>query len=265
MVTGTGNIIESIDFYNCGFCSNNLSHMFKGAKPQKIDFQARVLLIKHQIEGYILVDTGYSTRVYENGWISKLYTSITPTTVLADQSIIRQLRADGIEETAIKTIILSHLHPDHIGGVYDFPSSSIVMSLASRTLMASAKFKDLVFKNQISEKISTQIEGVELMAETPLDGFKGKDLYGDGSLWLIDLPGHAYGQLGIYLPEVNLFYVADAVWGREFLDNEMKRLPQKVQYDYSQYKGTIEKIKKVAMTGVQVISTHGNEAYVYGQ
>ena len=261
MANGTEKIIEAIKFYDCGFCTNQLSHMYKGVKSQKVEFHARVLLIKHRRQGYILVDTGYSTRVYENGFLSKLYSTFNPTNVTPDQSIVRQLEKEGIGSDEIKTIVLTHLHPDHIGGVYDFPKSQIVMSVGSEELISRAKLKDLIFKNQISERVKPQIKTIELSDVSPLEAFEGKDLYGDGSLWLLDLAGHAHGQLGVYLPEVNLFYVADAIWGRDFLDYEMRLIPRQVQFDYDQYIHTINKIKGLSGTGIQVISTHGDEDY----
>lgn len=263
MESGTKKIIKHLKFYNCGYCTNELSHMYKNVQKEKVDFHARVMLIEHETHGYILVDTGYSQRIFENGIMSKLYHQLNPTKVDENQSIVNQLKSDNIEIENIKTIILTHLHPDHIGGVYDFPHASLIMSKESQELIKNAKVKDLVFKNQISDKVNHQIIAKSLNQDSPLEEFKGIDLLGDQSIWLLSLEGHAYGQLGVFLPEEKLFYVADAIWGSEYLDFDMRFIPKQVQFNYESYMKTISKLKK--LHDIQIISTHGNEAYLNEQ
>lgn len=260
MQNGIESKIKDIKFYNCGYCINDLKLMYKEIKKhKKVIFQARVLLIDHKTYGKILVDTGYSHRIYENGLTSILYHLINPTYYRKKDHILYQLRKDGIKHGDLSMIILTHLHPDHIGGLLDMKNTQLIMSDKCREKITGARYKELVFPNQIGENIENQIISVSVNDKTPLKDFKGRDLFGDGSVWLIDLEGHAYGQTGVYIPEKKLFYVADAVWGRNYLKYRLRLIPRLIQNDYRAYVKTIKKMS--ALKGVTIISTHGDEVF----
>lgn len=260
MQNGIESKITSIKFYNCGYCMNDLKRMYKEIKKhKKVIFRAKVMLIDHKTYGKILVDTGYSHRIYENGLTSKLYHLINPTYYAKKDHILYQLRKDGIKPGDLSMIILTHLHPDHIGGLHDIKNIQIIMSDKCREKITGARYNELVFPNQIGKSIENQIMSVSVNNRSPLKGFKGKDLFGDGSVWLMELEGHAYGQIGIYIPEKKLFYVADAVWGTDFLKYRLRMIPRLIQNDYKAYVQTVKKL--TALKGVSIISAHGEEVY----
>lgn len=233
--------------------------MYRNVETRKKNFPAKVVLIKHKQVGYILVDTGYSRRVYENGWRSKIYNKLNETTVGEKDLIINQLATDGITQELIGKIILTHLHPDHIGSVLDFPEATLIMSKGSYNLMRHAKTKNLVFNNQLPENTSQEMQVVGLDQRSPLKGFLGIDLLDDGSIWLLSLEGHAKGQLGVYIPDKYLFFVADALWGMNYIDKEMKWIPRCIQHNYQAYRETIEKLNN--LQGIHLITSHGEEVY----
>lgn len=260
MQNGIENKITNIKFYNCGYCMNDLKRMYKEIKKhEKMIFQARVMLIEHKTYGKILVDTGYSHRIYENGLTSKLYHLINPTTYRKKDHILYQLRKDGIKHNDISMIILTHLHPDHIGGLGDMKNTKIIMSHKCRERITGARYKELVFPNQIGKSMENQIIPVHVNHKSPLKDFNGMDLLGDGSVWLMDLEGHAYGQIGVYIPEKKIFYVADAVWGINYLKYRLRLIPRLIQNDYNAYVKTVKKLS--ALKGIAIISTHGEEVY----
>ncbi len=258
MQSGIETRILNVKFYNCGYCINDLKRMYKGiTKHKKVIFQARVMLIEHKEYGKILVDTGYSHRIYENGLTSMLYHLINPTYYRKRDHILYQLRKDGIKQHDISMIIITHLHPDHIGGLPDFKNTQMIMSEKCKEKITGANYKELVFANQIGRSMENRIVPVSTNKESPLKGLKGKDLFGDNSIWLIDLKGHAYGQTGVYLPEKKLFYVADAIWGRDYIKYRLRFIPRLIQDDYKAYVQTIKKLS--ALKEVTIISAHGEE------
>lgn len=257
METGINNKIDWIKSYNCGYCENNLKHMYKGTPHKIVPFDARVLLIHHRVYGHILVDTGYSKRLFNNGVISLLYNLLNPSTYRSGQHILKQLHQDGLRLSDINKVILTHLHPDHIGGVLDFKDKVFTVSRNTQELLRNHKIKDLVFESMINDELKERLEVVDLVDESPLDGFRGIDYFGDNSLWLIEIEGHAKGQMGVYLPEVQVFYVADALWSYDYIDYDMRTIPRLIQNDYNKYIHTIEKLKK--LDGIRIVTTHGNE------
>jgi len=265
MENGTNNnkLIQLIKAYSCGYCENNLKHMYKNAPNKKVRFSARVLRIKHKKFGNILIDTGYSHRVFKSGIVSVLYSLFNPTTFESKNHILQQLKKDHVRLKDINTVILTHLHPDHIGGVLDLNSLRFVVSEGSKELFSQHSFKDLVFTSLINESLPNRFDVVKLKDQSPLEGFMGVDYLGDGSIWLIELEGHAKGQMGVYIEEAKLLYVADALWSLDYIDYDMRIIPSLIQNNYKKYVQNIEKLK--ALEGIQIVTTHGNEDIYYGQ
>lgn len=141
-------LIKSVRYYQCGYCMNNLRVMYRGL-PRDMDpgraFPAGVFLIEHESEGYMLLDTGYSQDIFRSGVRGFLYNKVTPTRVTAEDEIPAQLARDGIDVGQIRRVVLSHLHPDHIGGVKFFPESEIIMSADAYEVLGNARVRDLVF------------------------------------------------------------------------------------------------------------------------
>ena len=60
MLNTVKKMIERVDYFACGYCTNDLKRVFKGFDKTIVNFNAGVFLIKHREKGYILYDTGYS-------------------------------------------------------------------------------------------------------------------------------------------------------------------------------------------------------------
>lgn len=260
MQNGIGNTIKSIKIYSCGYCTNDIGKVYKGQVHKEVVFEAKALLIEHETQGMILVDTGYSERVYTNGLLSKLYNFLNPTICTREDTLINQLNKDGIDDEDVNYIILSHLHPDHIGGLRDFLTPQIIMSYGSNDVYLGNSFKDILFKNMLPGELSERSRLVETNTQSPLEGFDGLDLFEDGSLWLIDIEGHAKGQLGVFIPDKDLFYIADATWGTQWMNHSLKLVAKLIQYNYKAYKRVLEKLMKLDVKNL--ISTHGDEVYL---
>jgi glyoxylase-like metal-dependent hydrolase (beta-lactamase superfamily II) len=67
------------------------------------------------------------------------------------------------------------------------------------------------------------------MAGPPIGPFPASlDLFGDGSVRLVDLPGHAEGQVGAFVrgaDGVEWFLAADACWSRTTIFSDERRPP----------------------------------------
>ena len=257
-----GKKITKIRLYKCGYCVNNLKHIFKKSKNNKITFPALAVLIEHTEYGNILYDTGYSNAIYKNGIISYIYNLLNKTYVEDNDLIINKLKKDNIQK--IDKIILSHAHPDHIGGLNLFLDYELLASQDVLNLLEKPKLKSLVFKNMLPYK------GILKREITPVNTthFLSKyfeqvyDILGDNSIIGIPLPGHASGQLGIYIDEYKLLFADDSSWGNAFLNKigAMKKIPKLIQNNFEEYKSTIEKLKQIkkAFSEIEIIFSHEN-------
>lgn len=249
--------INSLHYYACGYCVNDLGKMFKGYKKQKRDFHAGVFLVHHEDKGYILFDTGYSTDIYKTGIKGKLYNALNPVFVKEEDHIDQQLLQDGIKVEDVKYIILSHLHPDHIGGLQFFPNATFIVSKTTYEGYKKSKVRDLIFKQFLPQDFDDRLEIIEL--ETSNEIFKNRyDLFNDGSMILTELDGHTEGQMCLYMPYIETFLVADAIWGIDLLEDsfKMKTAPKKIQKSYTKYIESLLLIKDLVHKGIKVIATH---------
>lgn len=259
-------MIESIDYFACGYCTNKIENIFSDTKKKKVIFEAGVFLIKHRKYGYILYDTGYSTKLLENKLKYFLYRMLNPINISEDKMINRQLEKKNISAQDIKYIILSHLHPDHIGGVEFFPNAKIIISQKCFEEFEKNSFRSLIFKEILPKNFKDNLLIKKIEAENKeFNYLKSYDLFSDNSIFLTELNGHSSGQCCAYIKEKNLFIAADSTWRVDFLDmiDKMKFLPKLIQNNFSDYKKSIEILKTMRADGIKIVASHDQSSRIW--
>ncbi|HLE03116.1 MAG TPA: N-acyl homoserine lactonase family protein [Anaerolineales bacterium] len=87
-------------------------------------------LIEHP-EAFLLVDTGETARTASGSYYPKwhpYYRLALRMNVRPDQEIGAQLPSLGIKPAEVGTVLLTHLHTDHAGGISHFPSSRFLVN-----------------------------------------------------------------------------------------------------------------------------------------
>ncbi len=247
----------------CGYCTNNEKRMFSHHGSKERVFPAAALLLRHKTLGYILCDTGYSPRIYSVGGIVPfLYEKLNPTSVTAEDTAAHRLQEMGIASHDVGTVILTHLHPDHVGGLKDFGHSRIILSSDAYKEYLRPKLKSLVFKQFFPNDFGERVNAVSFSDSHTLFGLPCKDLLDDGSVIAVRLDGHAKGQIGLFLPEHNILFCADACWKNEYADKAdiMRVFPRFLQNDYKKYRKTLSAVKNIENQGIRVIYSHDDMA-----
>ena len=228
-----------IHLLNTGFCAADEHHLLRATASRATTAAAICALLEHPTRGLVLFDTGYAPRVLEafKVWPFSLYGKITPVTTSADWSAASQLERLGFAARDVRVIIASHLHADHIGGLRDFPAAQIVLTRAARGISRLRGWRALrhaFVPDLIPADFETRAMVIEDFTDAPLEPFGAThDLFGDGTVRLINLPGHARGQIGAYLPTERVLLVADGAWSmRAIRDNHPPHaLPLRVAFD----------------------------------
>lgn len=235
-------MIEFVKVFRSGYCrSFEMLALQKGRITKKVQFPAVWGLIKHEREGYILFDTGYSRYVKDlmKKFPECIYGKILMIAIPNEEDITEHLRRQNISVEEIKYIILSHLHADHIGGARYFTESKFVYSKNLVDLLNNPKklerLKKGFFRQLLPDDILERSYFVEDLPVIECDELRPfsycYDLFGDGSIKVVHLEGHAHGQLGVFVKatqtakNAEFFFISDACWQKE--NYEDLRLPGK--------------------------------------
>lgn len=147
----------------------------------------------------VLVDAGWSAEACADpvGVLGRVRVASLGARIRASDAIASQLASLGIEPSRVKTIVATHLHLDHVGGVRDFPNAEVVVTdrelAAFRGLPRNLGYRadDLARAGRIRE--------VPLLG-APTYGFPASfDLFGDGEVVLCDARGHTKGLAAVAL------------------------------------------------------------------
>lgn len=205
-----------------GHCFADENHAIKGGRKEKIIFNALWGLIEHPEKGWVLYDTGYTSRFFQatKYYPNKIYAKMTRVVIDPSDEIHAQLKRHNISPSDIKHVIITHFHADHVAGLMDFQEAKVYTSRAAlkqvtkiprAIAFSKGILKDLIPHDLVERTII--IEDVCHPEQDPILGTK-YDLFGDASLFAIPLPGHAAGQFGVLLETAKrpYFLVADACW-----------------------------------------------------
>jgi glyoxylase-like metal-dependent hydrolase (beta-lactamase superfamily II) len=214
----------SLRLYAAGYCSHPEWVTIRGGSLRACRFPAGFALIEHPVRGPVLFDTGYASRFFAGTarLPMAVYRWLTPVVYREEESAANQLRRDGIEPERVRYVIVSHFHADHIGGLRDFPNARFVYMPEAYEEVRHCHGFAALRKGFVPELVPDDFGAralpmdrahtVPFPSECPFP--QGIDVFGDGSLYAADVPGHAAGQIGLFLSTErhDYFLCADTVW-----------------------------------------------------
>lgn len=204
-----------------GYCLASEHHVMQGGRRRRFACHASVALLHHPKQGWLLWDTGYAPRMIDltRRLPYRLYRLATPLRLRPEQAVIAQLPRLGIDPRQIQRILISHFHADHIAGLRDFPEAELI---ASREAVASIARLDGLgalrrgfIPGLLPDDFDARLTTPDAFCGPPLPGLgPTHDLYGDGSILLMRLPGHARGQIGMlaHTERGDILFAADGCW-----------------------------------------------------
>lgn len=270
----SGDRLLKLDLFRVGYCRAPAAMTAKSASLRIDSFPAGVALIHHPHRGSVLFDTGYGPSFFRAtaGFPERFYRWLTPVCLPAAERLPVQLAKRGIERPDL--VILSHLHADHVAGLFDLPEVPwrVLSSLGAvegldRGRIASLKAGcPIGLRDPLRRKSMQLIENFPVMPLVsdelgPFDS--GYDVLEDGSIIAVPLPGHGRGQFGLYLPRLEdgpAFLIADAAWSVQALDEN--RPPPRITLnrlgDAAQYLQTFAALRRLrkARPDLRLIPAH---------
>jgi glyoxylase-like metal-dependent hydrolase (beta-lactamase superfamily II) len=275
MVQGTAMKTVELKLDVAGYCLARESHSIKGGKKMASRFYALYALIRHSTHGWILFDTGYARRFYHatKFFPGRLHRMATRVFVSEKDEVKYRLGKIGLGPSDIAHVIVSHFHADHIGGLIDFDSSVIHCSRgAFRQATKTNRYTGFtrgILKSLIPDDLQQRARFVEEEGTPVADMYFGTtyDLFGDGSLVAVPLPGHAAGQIGLRLQtsETAYFLVADACFTLESARSMVMpgNAVRIISHSWRDYRGTLRRLHEFNMAHpeVKMVPSHCLETY----
>ena len=202
-------------------------------------------LIRHK-QGNVLFDTGCHPSVVEHGeerWGS-LMKVMTPV-MRGEDTLLPNLACVGINPDDIDVVVNSHFHPDHCG-CNEFFRKATIMAQTKEIEAANAPGAEKAGYLRADWDHGQKTDAV--------DG--ERDVFGDGKLVLIPLPGHTPGTMGASVnldQDGSFLLVSDAVSLRANLDADT--VPRNTWNAQALLKSFAE-IRRVEKSGATIICGH---------
>jgi N-acyl homoserine lactone hydrolase len=196
--------------------------------PEFLVVRGTLSLVPH-VNAYsaVLIRHPQGTFLYDSGFCSTIYTFLRNQSLLFrtllgsfvfEQALSSHLQQLELQPDDLDFVLLSHLHWDHVSGIPDLPGVPLRINRieyeSAHSQHASAHTSELIWQFMGANPHELfDCSGPAYM------GFRSSyDLFGDGSLVLVPLPGHTPGNTGLFINRASgsrLFLVGDAVWSAE--------------------------------------------------
>ncbi len=204
---------------DCGTMTLARQLIYSMQGPEPLTIPVRAFVIEHP-DGNVLVDSGLPLEAIKNPshweWLNYATWSATP-----HHHVCAQIQAAGIDPDSIRTVVQSHLHYDHIGGIGHFPDAEFLVH-RDEWEYAHAPADWISQAAYPLADIDHPDVRWRLIDLTPDD--RELDLYDDGRIRVIFSPGHSVGQLSVLarLDERTVLLTGDAAdseqhWERQTL------------------------------------------------
>ncbi|KAJ9504425.1 hypothetical protein LTR99_005641 [Exophiala xenobiotica] len=215
-----------------------------------------------------------------------------PCSTLPD--VTESLAAGGLSPEDIDYVVYSHVHWDHVGEPRDFPKSTFVVGNGAPALLqgtgslrgSHSYFEVDLLPADRTIQLSSPYEEVDEEAKRLHDSTNGPDfqqewkpyrnlprvldLFHDGSLYVVDAPGHLPGHINLLArtgPVSSVYLAGDACHDRRIMRKERaigEWLDDHghiccIHADKKLAEQTIERIQELESNGVEVIFAHDVE------
>lgn len=221
-----------------------------------------VFLVEHPSAGLVLVDTGMPAGVVHDpkAALGRFAAQLYAVRAKPEEPLSARLRALGIERGDIGTVVMTHLHFDHAGGLADVENAVVVV--AKEEWRSAHQGKGLArgyIKRQFDQAHDYRLVDYDLPMINSFATFgRSFDLFGDGSVVLVSTPGHTSGHQSVVLRLAGreALICGDAVYDRRSLEQGSEPL---VLADAHNYRRSVREIRAYAQMTPSALVVPGHD------
>lgn len=187
----------------------------QGGGSEMMELPVYVYVFEHPTEGVVLVDAGFPRRtsIDPAQYPGKQMAKLLGVEMQPGGAAVDRLPEVGLAAGDVKHIVLTHMHPDHVGGVEDFPEAVVHVGPGEW---------DSAFQGGALGKPDTSpfqdragVQHISFTDSAPYGPFEGHhDVFGDGSLVVMPAPGHTPGHMAVMLnlKGGSYLFTGDCAW-----------------------------------------------------
>lgn len=242
--------------------------LFAGGRFEAAETVFSAFLIQHGDDQF-LFDTGLGRQIDGQygadmpRWARLFFYYDAPVRPASDQ-----LAAAGI--APISRIVVSHGHWDHLSGLADFPGAEVWLSPAEHHQVETPQ-------GGAGGVWPSQVAGITAWKDIafnggPFEGFDAShDLYGDGRVVLVPMPGHTEGSVGLFLTVDSgrrYFFVGDVTWRAAALKTGAPKYWAArwiVDHDAARTQEALERIRAAQARDPQLVVVPAHDGEVQGR
>ncbi|WP_245649771.1 MBL fold metallo-hydrolase [Nocardia shimofusensis] len=174
------------------------------------------------------------------------------------------LAAHGLTGADIEFVVPTHLHWDHVAGLLDLPGS-VPVRLPAAEYDWAMRGPQAPLGVARGPLLGREFDIFELDGPPVLGFQRSADLFGDGSVLLLDLAGHTPGSIGVLLAVddgTRVLLAGDAVWGNLQIRLLREKAPMPgalFDADRDAAFATIHRLHALP-EGIEVIAAHDHAA-----
>jgi N-acyl homoserine lactone hydrolase len=185
-----------------------------GASGERVMDQPAFVL-EHPSRGLVMFEAGHHPDIARDpgehlGFIHAA--GLMPMEQRPGQDARTQLEHAGFDPDAVRTIIVSHFHPEHVGAVEEFPFAMIAAD--AREIAWGVDDPDYNYVPAEYDEVASWMP-ITFDDAAPFGPFPGAfDLFGDGSVLVVSTPGHTPGHVSVLvnLEHGPVLLAGDTAW-----------------------------------------------------
>lgn len=191
-----------------------------GSFSDRRTFGMGAILVRHP-DGDVLFDAGFGRDVAAHLRTTPRLMQWT-TDYTAELTVAAQLQQAGIDLHALKGVVLTHAHWDHVSGLQDLPGVPVWINADELGFIQGGDDS-----TALARQIGTRDYHLYSFDDGAYLGFaRSHDFFGDGSVVLVEAAGHTPGSIIAFINFADgrrYALVGDLVWQKEGIELPAER------------------------------------------